>query len=82
MPTTDLPFIVSTHMSGELSATLTQAQAVEAFEIWLTKTYNGGCLLERAQRELPNKDLMCYCKLTDMCHADIWLRLVNEETTK
>lgn len=29
------------------------------------------------RRALRGFDLACWCKLSDICHADIWLELVN-----
>ena len=30
-------------------------------------------------RELRGKDLVCTCKLTDLCHADVLLELANRD---
>lgn len=30
------------------------------------------------KRKLKGKNLACWCKLTDKCHADILLRIANE----
>lgn len=30
-------------------------------------------------RELRGKDLVCTCKLTDLCHADVLLDLANRD---
>jgi hypothetical protein len=35
-------------------------------------------LVERIKRELRGKDLCCWCKLRDSCHADILLKYANE----
>lgn len=51
--------------------------AVELYEIWLRQQ---ACLLERARRELAGQPLMCWCADTLACHADVLLRLVNEES--
>lgn len=43
---------------------------------WLARF--DGHPLDVARRELRGKDLACFCPLTSPCHADIWLRLVND----
>lgn len=30
-----------------------------------------------AQKELRDKNLVCWCKPNDPCHADIWLEIAN-----
>jgi hypothetical protein len=35
-------------------------------------------LIEAAKKELKGKDLVCFCAPL-RCHADIWLRIANEE---
>lgn len=34
-------------------------------------------MIESAQRELRGKNLACFCKLTDECHADVLLEIAN-----
>jgi hypothetical protein len=34
---------------------------------------------EDARRELAGRDLACWCKLTDPCHADVLLELANAQ---
>lgn len=34
-------------------------------------------LVEAAQQELRGKNLACWCRLTDDCHADVLLKLAN-----
>lgn len=79
MPTVDLPFIVVKRMAGELGESLTQEQAVEAYEIWMRHSYNGKTVAERAQKQLRGHDLACWCKEGETCHADVLLRIANEE---
>jgi len=31
------------------------------------------------RRELRGKDLVCWCKLSQECHADLLLEIANEE---
>ena len=33
--------------------------------------------VEDVKREMRGKDLMCWCKLGDLCHADVLLRVAN-----
>jgi hypothetical protein len=34
-------------------------------------------LVAAARTALRGRDLMCFCPLTEACHADVWLRIVN-----
>jgi hypothetical protein len=36
-------------------------------------------LLDRAHRELAGKDLACWCKPADRCHADVLIEVANEQ---
>jgi len=38
--------------------------------------------LAEVQRELAGKDLACWCKPDDPCHADVLLRLANKLQTE
>lgn len=51
------------------------ATAVARFEDYLR---NHPELIAAARDALRGKDLMCFCPLTEPCHADVWLRVVNE----
>lgn len=78
MPTDDLPFIVVKRMSGELEATLTRAQAVEAYGIWLRHSaVTGREVADAARNMLRGKDLACWCALDEPCHADVLLEIAN-----
>lgn len=57
----------------------TGAESVAAFERWLFGTDAGISLLRRARIELRGRDLMCWCKEGEACHADVLLRLANPE---
>lgn len=59
---------------------ISAGQAVQCFEGWLTPH------IERARpfrleaiESLRGKNLACWCKLGDPCHADVLLRLANQE---
>lgn len=66
---------------------LTQQEAVDAFENLVHWVNEGGtttdehdCLLfENIVRELRGKNLACWCKENEPCHADILLAMANEE---
>lgn len=61
----------------------TQAQAVNAFEAWLTTPHIDAGIPERKAaildnlHELRGKNLACFCALDKPCHADVLLRLAN-----
>lgn len=73
-----LPFVVVSNIKSELNGPLTREQVVEAFEIYLDKHADGKRKLETARREIVGKNLACFCKLDKVCHADIWLKKLNE----
>lgn len=64
-----------------------RAVAVEAFRDWLHgDTWAAGASADWDERrldiltglrELAGRDLACWCKLTDACHADVLLELAN-----
>jgi len=49
--------------------------AVERFEAWLAQQ---PALIEQAKAELAGRNLACWCPLGGPCHADAWLRLIND----
>ncbi|QKW31466.1 DUF4326 domain-containing protein (plasmid) [Streptomyces seoulensis] len=51
------------------------ALAVELHEMWACAHPQ---LLERAQRELAGRTVMCWCAETLPCHGDTWLLLANK----
>lgn len=54
-----------------------QQAAVDMFADWLATTDEGRAVAARARAELRGKDLCCYCKPGDPCHADVLLELAN-----
>lgn len=56
--------------SAEIDARL----AVELFRWWTTSR---PALVDQIRDELAGHDLMCWCALTDPCHADVLLELAN-----
>ena len=55
------------------------ATAVRQFEDYLKSQPE---LVAAAKLALKGKDLMCFCPLSEPCHAEVWLRIVNEETSR
>lgn len=61
----------------------TAAEAYMAFETWLTTPGCDAGMKERKARilmampELLGKDLACWCKPGEPCHADVLLRIAN-----
>jgi hypothetical protein len=53
-------------------------KAVIAFEHWLNISPAGKVIASMAKKELKGKNLMCFCKLSDICHVDILLKIANE----
>lgn len=53
--------------------------AVTLYERWLAQTPEGREIAEAAKRELRGHDLCCYCEPGAACHADVLLRIANEE---
>jgi Domain of unknown function (DUF4326) len=54
-----------------------RAGCVAAFSVWICDTPEGKELAERARSELRHRNLACWCKLDQPCHADILLRIAN-----
>lgn len=54
------------------------ALAVELFETWV---HAHPQLLERARRELSDRNVMCWCAEALPCHGDAWLTIANAERT-
>jgi hypothetical protein len=52
-------------------ATFGRDQAVALFRRYLADHPE---LVEAARRELAGKDLACWCRPGELCHADIWAR--------
>jgi excisionase family DNA binding protein len=52
------------------------AWAVNQFRRWIGKKAQME-LRERAKNELRGKNLACWCRPGQPCHADIWLAIVN-----
>ncbi|WP_439541266.1 DUF4326 domain-containing protein [Hyphomicrobium sp.] len=57
---------------------LGKAWARDAYAQWLKTTLKGMTLLREHLHELRGKNLACWCKAGDPCHADILIALANE----
>jgi len=53
----------------------TNAKAVVLFRAYLVRHPE---LVDAARQELRGKVLMCWCKLDEPCHADVWLEIANQ----
>jgi len=54
-------------------------EAVDDFEFWMKALIARG--LNHDFNELRGKDLACWCPLDRPCHADVLLKLANEEVS-
>jgi hypothetical protein len=59
---------------------LTREQAVESFKNSMEHFYEDPEALANLRANLAGKDLACWCPLDKPCHADVLLKLANEET--
>lgn len=46
------------------------------------KDHDGTTVFDDIRAELAGKDLACWCKLTDPCHADVLLEIANSEASR
>lgn len=62
---------------------MTRADVVECFRNTLNALlYNDVKALPMITKELKGKNLACWCPLDQPCHADILLKIANEEIKK
>lgn len=67
-----------------VSGERTPAEAVAAFRLWLTVDGVDSAIPEvkqatlSAMHELRGKNLACWCKPGEPCHADVLLELAND----
>ena len=58
----------------------TEAEAIElsvaAFKTWVCQPAQSR-LLDQARLGLRGKNLACFCRPGQLCHADIWIELAN-----
>lgn len=57
----------------------TAKDAVDCFRIWLEVNPIGKTVADAARRYLRGKNLACWCKPGDPCHADVLLEIANEQ---
>ena len=75
------PFVVSekfkpgSNVGGFYIAVPTPEDAVECYRLLATQEQPE--IAEAARRELRGRDLACWCKPSDPCHADVLLELAN-----
>lgn len=55
----------------------TRKEAVAAFRAYLDHP----AMVDLVRRDLRGKNLACYCRLGDECHADVLLEIANREAT-
>lgn len=81
------PFTIAAYReSGRTGSKETAAQVcVEAYRAWLQGEHHwahGGALPKRPDlRGLKGKNLACWCKPGETCHADVLLELANGPTS-
>lgn len=51
--------------------------AMVLFDNWLLTNGEGGRMLKLIMRELPGKNVACFCSPEDYCHGDVILRHAN-----
>lgn len=51
--------------------------ATEAFRHYWPEKFPG--LVKEAKKELKGKNLACWCKLSEPCHADVLLEIANKD---
>jgi Domain of unknown function (DUF4326) len=56
------------------------AESITMFEHWLKNNRAGRRLAREAAIELKGKNLACWCPLDGPCHAEILLRVANQES--
>ena len=67
-----------------------QQRCVDAFRAWLCgegdwqgeEADNARTVLLEGLKSLRGKNLACFCKLGDPCHADVLLEMANSEESK
>lgn len=67
------PFRVGELHDGSL---LDAPRAVELFRIYF---YQNRALMELARKNLSDKNLSCWCRLSALCHVDIILEFLSAE---
>jgi hypothetical protein len=55
------------------------SDAVEAFRLFMERN---PLIIDEAKTELRGKNLACWCRLDEPCHADVLLEMANAELTR
>lgn len=69
------PQLLAIHKGDKRSAT---KACVASFVDFLHDSDEGRELVAKARRELRGKNLACWCRIGEPCHADEWLKIINE----
>ncbi len=59
---------------------MTNQEAVDLYRAWLFGAREGKQLIQAARLELRGKNLACWCKGFEACHADVLLKIANDRT--
>jgi len=54
-----------------------RAEVVAKYAKWIRTSAKGKGVAREAKKELPGKNLACWCPLGGPCHAEILLRIAN-----
>lgn len=80
------PFVVNERrepgakLNGEYWAVADAEEAVECYRLMFEQPGERADTMRASLPELRGKNLACWCKLTDPCHADVLLELANAPT--
>ena len=68
------------HAQGTLAKfkTKNRRDSIEQFRKWLRFQPE---LISRARIELTGKRLACFCQLTEECHVDVWIEVIEKWPT-
>lgn len=58
------------------------AVAKDAFSRWVRHPKKNAIIRDAIRRDLRGKDLCCWCRLDEPCHADVLLEIANEEPAR
>lgn len=79
IPRMGMRFIYTEAFEGYQDKTYTTIKTVEEsieWYKWYLSTY-GEDFIKKIKEKLAGKNLMCWCRVGDPCHADLLLELVN-----
>ena len=64
-------------VGGWYIAVPTREDAIACYRIWLQENNDGKEITAAARNKLRGKNLACWCKLNEECHADVLLEIAN-----